>query len=299
MKYLITGGTGFIGTNVCKSLAHDELIVFTRNIYRAERYFSAQGINNVRCIDELATFSDTVDVIINLAGRGIFDKRWSDSYKQQLINSRIDTTRALSDYIARIQVKPQVCISASAVGIYGEQLTPVGEEGTQGSGFAAELCQSWEAEAQRITAQGVRTCIMRLGVVIGNGGMLTKTLPSVKFGMGAYFGDGAMAMPWVHIDDVVKVIVHLIKENESGVYNVVAPEIITNKQFMDTLASTIRRKIRMHMPRKVLHILFGEGANEVLLSSQHLVPSRLLNAKYVFQHPTIKSALHNTIGTTY
>lgn len=290
MKYLITGGSGFIGSNLCASLKDEELFILTRNIDKTTKSFKKLGITNAKFISSLNNFTTEVDVVINLAGAGIFDKRWSKKYKQILIDSRVNTTKEIYNYVVKLANKPRTFITGSAVGIYGEKLDNSDENTSLGSGFASEICQRWESEAHKIEGLGINTCYLRFGVVIGNGGMMKKTLPTVKLGLGAYFGSGEQYMPWVSIADITRVITFCIKNNKSGTYNVVSQQQITNKEFMQILAKTLGKKIYFSFPKKVLALLFGQSAKEVLLISQKIIPQKLINDGYTFKHNSLEQA---------
>ena len=291
LKYLITGGSGFIGSELCKQLQGHDVFVLTRNVNKTKKKFARLAIRHARFITALDDFDEAVDVIINLAGAGIFDRRWTQRYKHILLNSRVGTTQAIYHYLKRTGHKPQSFITGSAVGIYGEQSTSADESTELGTGFASELCQQWEQAAQAIANLGINTCHLRLGVVTGNGGMLQKTAPSVKFGLGAYFGDGTSYLPWIALQDVIASIQFLIAYNKQGIYNIVAPQQLTQKQFMDTLATTMQRTIHFSMPALLLSLLLGQSAKEVLLVSQRIQPQKLLDEGYPFQYHRLEALL--------
>lgn len=311
-RYLITGGSGFIGTAFIKALLLDnhDVTVLTRNEVKTAQHFEAvtatvredyQSKTKVHTISSLDNINpeQSFDVVINLAGQGIADKRWNDEIKQQLIDSRIDITKALHEYLEDVLVKPDVFISGSALGYYGlretdEQIT---ENGSSDESFSSQLCQQWEAEAKAIEALGIRTCYLRTGIVLGkNGGALAKMLPPFKMALGGPIGSGKQWMSWIHIDDIVSMIRFAI-DNESiqGAINGTAPNPVTNKQFSKTLGKALKRPALFPMPAFIVKLLFGQMGEELLLAGQRVVPDKLTQAGYKFIYPELADALENIV----
>ncbi len=311
-RYLITGGSGFIGTAFIKALLLDnhDVTVLTRNEVKTAQHFEAvtatvredyQSKTKVHTISSLDNIKpeQSFDVVINLAGQDIADKRWNDEIKQQLIDSRIDITKALHEYLEDVLVKPDVFISGSALGYYGlretdEQIT---EKGSSDESFSSQLCQQWEAEAKAIEALGIRTCYLRTGIVLGkNGGALAKMLPPFKMALGGPIGSGKQWMSWIHIDDIVSMIRFAI-DNESiqGAINGTAPNPVINKQFSKTLGKALKRPALFTMPAFIVKLLFGQMGEELLLAGQRVVPDKLTQAGYKFIYPELADALENIV----
>ncbi|MDY7025763.1 MAG: TIGR01777 family oxidoreductase [Pseudomonadota bacterium] len=296
--YLITGGTGFVGQKLIERLISDghQVVVLSRNENKAQRKLPEV----VGTIKRLSQVDDDhiIDGIINLAGEPIADKRWTKKQKKELVHSRVGITRDLLELTERLNKKPEVWINASAIGFYGEHPTREFDEFSQSEGgFTHELCQAWEEQAQRAQGLGVRLCINRFGVVLGEQGALQKMLPGFKAFVGGPMGDGKQWMSWVHIDDVIAIIQLQLKEPRlEGIYNVTAPEPVTNKTFAKTLADVINRPAVIHLPGFVMKGLFGEMAETLLLSGQKVLPKRLQEQGYSFKYAGLKSALNATLN---
>ncbi|MFQ3281501.1 TIGR01777 family oxidoreductase [Reinekea sp.] len=291
MKFLITGGTGFIGTALCRDLISEghELTIKTRQASLVTSSYRA-----VSSFNELAS-SDEFDIVINLAGEPIADKRWTSSQRMKILNSRIETTRELIDFLKVTVKKPCVLISGSAVGFYGIEpvMGTVDENGSPDHSFASEVCSTWESIALEAEALGIRTCLLRLGVVLGSqGGALKKMLLPFKLGLGGKFGSGQQWMSWVHINDVVGIIKFAIEtKNISGPINCTAPNPVTNEYFTKALGKSLNRPTIFNMPSSVLKILFGAMGKELLLEGKQIVPSKLLESGYKFQFSSLDAAL--------
>ncbi len=316
-RYLITGGSGFIGTALIKQLLleNNEVTVLTRNEVKTAKHFATlidaereeyQTKNKVKTIASLDEINpdQSFDVIINLAGQGIADKRWNDAIKQQLIDSRIKTTQALYEYIKEATVKPDVFISGSALGYYGITETDDaideegGSNGATDDSFSSHLCQLWEAEAKNIEALGIRTCYLRTGIVLGkNGGALAKMLPPFKMALGGPIGNGKQWMSWIHLEDIVGLIRFAINnESISGPINGTAPEPVTNKNFTKTLGKTLRRPAIFPMPAFVVKLLFGQMGEELLLAGKQIVPKKMTQAGFQFKYSRLENALKDILA---
>lgn len=297
MKILITGGTGFIGKKLCHFLQDKkhELTVLSRKPEKVHSLCgnSVQAISN---IDQLKT-SDSFDAIINLAGEGIADARWTESRKQILLDSRINTTKQLVSYIERAKKKPEVLISGSAIGYYGNRGSiKLNEESHPHEEFAHELCEKWEAAALVAEKSGVRVCIIRTGLVIGkDGGFLKRMLLPFKFGLGGPLGDGNQWMSWIHLTDFIAIIDKLLESVVlQGVFNATAPEPVTNTEFTQTLGKVLYRPAFLPVPAFILKILLGE-MSELLLGSQRVLPVRLNKAGFEFKFKTLEQALKDVL----
>ncbi len=289
MQLLVSGGTGFIGQALLPLLVAQghQVKVWTRQL----KPKLPAGIEPVHQLRELEP--NTIDGVINLAGAGIADKRWSEARKQELIRSRVDTTRQLVKWMAAQDQRPQAFISASAVGYYGEQgdqeVTEVSEPT---SGFTHELCAAWEQAALEAEQLGVRVCLVRTGVVLDlGGGSLAKMLPAFKLGLGGPLGSGRHWFPWIHREDMARIYLWLLgNESQQGAFNASAPQPVTNAEFTRSLGKALKRPAFMPMPAPVLKILFGEMA-ELLLVSDRMLPQRLQDAGFEFKYPQLEPAL--------
>jgi uncharacterized protein (TIGR01777 family) len=251
----------------------------------------------IRNFDEIEN-SEQIDVVINLAGAGIADQRWSQARKKILLDSRVQTTRALLSLAQRLDTRPGVLINASAIGFYGSaDGRPLDERAVGGDEFTTELCKRWEEEASKAEALGMRVCIMRMGVVLApGGGMLGKLLPIFKLGLGGRTGNGRQYLSWIHRDDVIAVINWLITSEAQGVFNVTAPDAVTNAHFSQLLADALNRPCLFPQPAAIVHLMFGEMGEQLLLNGQNVIPARLLAEGFVFRYPGLQDALVASIS---
>jgi len=293
MHILMTGGTGFIGRALCRALlpAKHRLTVYSRQ--SPERVAACCGAE-VRAITSLSEEgATTYDAIINLAGEGITDARWTPARKQRLRDSRIEVTRQLITYIERAPHKPEVLLSASAIGFYGDRgEVEIDETTPPRDGFAHALCADWETTAQRAATYGVRVCLLRIGVVLGpDGGMLGRLVPIFRLGLGGRLGDGRQWLSWIHRDDLIAILLRLLEDRAlDGVFNATAPQPVTNAMFTQQLAHILRRPALLPVPAQLLRGVYGEMA-DLLLGSQRVVPQRLQQSGFVFRYPTLDAAL--------
>lgn len=292
MKTLITGGSGFIGSHLAKNLTDKgyEVTILSRTPFKIKNY---KSIGN---LDDIAN-DEFFDVIVNLAGANI-SKKWTDDYKKELIESRVETTENIVSLIKRLENQPKLLINASAVGYYGLQGDNVLTENSEHvEDFTHSICKKWEDEAQKINDLGVRLCITRLGVVLGkNEGALKKMLPSFKLGLGGKIGDGKQYFSWVHIDDVISCYMFLINnEQAKGIYNVTAPNPVTNSKFTKSLAKSINRPALFTVPACVIKCGFGEMGENLLLKGQRVIPQKLTKEGFIYQYPFIDDALVNLV----
>jgi uncharacterized protein (TIGR01777 family) len=238
------------------------------------------------------------DAVIHLSGAGIGDKRWSDAYRKEILDSRTATTLLLANTIASLQRKPSVFLSGSAIGIYGargdEQLT---ETSAHGTGFLADVCEQWEAAAKPAIDAGVRTVFLRTGIVLSpKGGALKKLLPLFRLGVGGKFGNGKQWQSWISMDDEVASIIHLLTANVSGAVNLTAPQPVTNAEFTKVLARVVKRPAIVPVPTFAPKILLGgELADALLFTGQRVMPQALTASGYVFKHSTLESALRSLL----
>ncbi len=299
MHVLVTGGTGFIGRALCAALrARDHRVsVLTRSPARAAARLGA----SVRCVEQLEQLgADTPDACVNLAGENLTSGRWSAARKRRFVDSRVQTTQRLIDYCERLQRRPQVLVSGSAIGYYGprgdEALTEESRPG-RADDFAARLCRDWEAAAQRAETLGLRVCRLRTGIVLErDGGALRQMLLPFRLGLGGPLGDGRQWMSWIHRADLVALIVWLLETPAaSGAYNGTAPQPVTNRAFVRALGRALQRPAVLPMPGIVLRVLVGEMAG-VLLTGQKVLPERALQQGFVFRYPQLSAALAAILG---
>ncbi|MFN3714331.1 MAG: TIGR01777 family oxidoreductase [Alcanivoracaceae bacterium] len=298
MKVLVTGGTGFIGGPLCAELVsrgHD-LVVLSRSPRKAVKVLP----ENVRVISRLEDIADdeVIDGIINLAGEGIADRRWSKARKQALLDSRIGVTEALGVLVDRLKRKPAVLVNGSAVGFYGDAGSSELTEATPAMrrDFTYLLCDAWEKAARDVGRRGLRVCILRIGVVLGKGGMLARLLPVYRLGLGARLGSGQQWLSWIHLDDLVTVLVNCLENKAAeGVYNAVAPQPVTYARFHEALAEKCRRSAWLVAPALPLKLALGE-MSVLLLGGQRVLPARLEAQGYPFRFPTLTDALNDVCG---
>jgi uncharacterized protein (TIGR01777 family) len=305
MKVLIAGASGLIGTEIARALDRDgaSLSALVRDPARAAAALPATVTlfpwDAVKGPPPAAAF-DGVDVVINLVGESIADGRWSESRKKQLRDSRIVSTRTLVNELRGLPRKPSVLIAASAAGYYGNRGDEIlTEASTPGAGFLAELARDWEAESLRAVELGLRVVLLRHGAVLSpKGGMLRKILPLFRLGLGGRIGGGGQWFPWIHIDDSVGLVRHAIKEERAaGALNAVAPEPVTNRELVAALGEALSRPAMLAAPAFALRVALGGMADEMLLSSQRVMPVRTLECGFRFQQPLLRTALKDLLAT--
>ncbi len=299
-KILITGATGFIGTQLVAELLRDKetgIIALTRQPARHRNRFPT---DRVQLVDNLAAIpaSTPISAVINLAGEGIADKPWSDQRKQVLFDSRLGVTRELIALLRRLERKPRVMISGSAIGYYGcRDAMPLDEDAEPVQEFTHELCRQWEEAAAPATDLGIRLCITRLGVVLGTDGGLIKRLSlPFRLCLGGRIGDGAQMMSWIHMVDLLAAFKLLLQdESLRGVFNLTAPNAVSNRDFTRAMGDALNRPTLLPMPAFVVKRLFGEMGEVLLLSGQHVVPRRLVESGFQWSFPDIQAALDNLL----
>ncbi|MEE4638807.1 MAG: TIGR01777 family oxidoreductase [Wenzhouxiangella sp.] len=297
MKFLITGGSGFIGQKLCADLVRDGHVplVVSRSPDKAARHLPESTIVRAKVEDFV---DEAPEVVVNLAGEPIAEGRWTERKKKALLDSRVQVTREVVALCRAADPAPKVLVSASAVGYYGDQgARDVTEETTPHDEFAHQLCKRWEAEALEAEAYGVRVAIVRIGLVLDNGGgMLAKTVPIFKLGLGGKLGNGKQYMPWIHREDMVGAIRFLAERDTlSGPFNASAPKPVTNAEFTRQLGKALHRPAVLPAPALALKLAFGE-MSRLLLTGARMRPSRLEEAGFEFRFRELESALAEIFG---
>ena len=296
MKIFITGGSGFVGTNLSFYLlekGYSIIAVGTSSAHKVIKHDNFQYISADTTTK--GTWQDMlkpVDAVINLTGKNIF-KRWSENYKNQIYNSRILTTRNLVE--AMPAKKELILCSASAAGYYGDRADEIlKEEAQPGNDFAATVCMDWEKEAFRAESKGIRVAAMRFGVVLGkDGGALAKMVPAFKFFVGGPLGSGLQWFPWIHIDDLIASIIFIIENPDvTGPVNFCSPNPVRNRDFAKTLGNVLNRPSFMKVPSIIIRLIMGEMGKS-LMNSQRAIPDKLLKHGFKFQYPELNDALYN------
>lgn len=298
MNILITGGTGFIGSALTKSLTAQghRVTVLSRSPAKVPDKCGS-GVRALGDLSELKA-EDRYDVVINLAGAPIFDARWTEGRKKVLIESRIGLTERLIESLSALTVKPELLISGSAVGFYGDQGdTVLTEQSAAQDDFAHRLCQAWETSALRAEQFGIRVCLIRTGLVLAaDGGILQRMLLPFRFGLGGRIGNGRQWMSWIHRNDWIKIArTMMVERTMQGAYNATAPVPVINREFTQTLAACLKRPAWLPVPSWALKLTLGE-MSELVLGSQRVLPQRLLDRGFEFEYPDLKAALAQVLS---
>ena len=304
MKVVVTGATGFVGSRLVELLQAEghQVLVLTRNPTAAQKVFP-NSVSNLEIIAYTPTESGPwqqaiagYDGVVNLAGEPIAEGRWTAQRKQEILKSRQLGTQKIVEAIAKVNPKPSVLVSASAIGYYGTSETVTFDESSPGgSDFLAQVCQSWEAEARKVTATGTRLVILRLGIILGMGGAIAKMLTPFKLYAGGPIGTGRQWFSWIHRDDVVNLILQaLTRPDVEGVLNATAPNPVRMAEFCQTMGQVLNRPSWLPVPGFALEAMLGDGAM-VVLEGQQVLPKRTLDYSFDYQYPTIKQALEATL----
>lgn len=295
MHILLTGGTGLIGSALCKSLVKkgNTLTVLTRNIQQAKHLLPFDGVHFIEQLTEIKPDS-YFDAVVNLAGAPIA-KRWTAHYKEIIQQSRILLTQTLVSTLTALKVPPAVLVSGSAIGFYGPQGdNPLSESEPFVECFSHELCQMWENAANDAAKAGIRVVNLRTGIVLAKkGGALAKMRLPFLLGLGGPIGNGEQWMSWIHLEDMINIIQYCIHENIQGPVNATAPNPVTNKQFAQTYAQTLHRPAIVTMPASFLRLGLGQMAEELLITGQRVLPAKLTQSGFTFSYPALEGALNS------
>lgn len=296
MKILIAGASGLIGSALIPSLKADGAEV-TRLVRSTPKPGEVEWHPNQDAMDPARL--EGFDAVINLAGENVAAGRWTEDQKRKIHDSRVNGTHLLSEAMAKLAIRPRVFLCASATGFYGDRDDEVlDEHSDSGGGFLAGVCREWEQATEPAANAGVRVVNLRFGVILSReGGMLAKLLTPFKMGMGGRVGSGKQFISWVAIDDAISAInLALHDETFRGPLNVVSPNPVTNEAFTKTLGHVLSRPTALAMPAFAARLAFGEMADEMLLSSQYVVPKRLADAGFQYKYPELEGALRKYVG---
>ncbi len=288
MHILLTGGTGLIGTELVGNFNRDghRVTILTRANRESSR--------KVKFIRSLRGYNERCDIVINLAGAGLADRRWTESYKREIRDSRLATTKDLVDWIRSSTNPPKRLISASAIGYYGVSDNVIfTETDPPGKGFSATLCKDWETAACQAESMGTRVIRLRLGVVFSRqGGAYRELTKSLGWGVESWLGSGRQWLSWVHLEDVCNIFTHIITAvHPRKVYNAVAPDAVRHRDFSRAVGKTRFTLFSTPVPATAVRLLAGEMADELLLSGQRVAPENLLKEAFPFRYPTVGSAI--------
>lgn len=297
MKILITGAKGLIGRALSGSLKDKghELLLAGRGEPKSADEIKWDAENGFAQPDRL----EGVDAVVHLAGENISGGlRWTDEKKKAIRESRVKGTRSVVDAISRLEKKPRVFIASSAIGFYGERGDEeMTESASSGDTFLSEVSREWEAESRRAEDAGIRTVLLRTGIVLSkDGGALATMLTPFKLGVGGVVGSGKQWMSWISLDDEIAIINFAIEnENIRGAVNAVAPNPATNEQFTKTLGEVLYRPTFLPLPEFAISMIFGEMGDALLLASTKVLPKRLLDAGFQFKYPDLKPAIEHAV----
>ncbi len=295
---LVTGATGLIGSRLVATLESDNVRVL-RAVRRKPRNPQQELYWNLSTGEIDRDKFAEVDAVVHLAGANVAGHRWTNSYKQQLIDSRALGTRLICETMAGLERKPRVLACASAIGFYGDRGDQgIDETATSGNGFLPELCMQWERACQPARDAGIRVVNMRIGVVLSpDGGALAKMLTPFKLGAGGILGNGRQYFSWIALDDVIQAIRFVLaKEKIAGPANLVSPHPVTNREFTKTLGRVLARPTLLPMPAFAARLAFGEMGEALLLEGARILPRTLAEANYSFLYPSLEPALRHLLG---
>jgi uncharacterized protein len=296
MKILITGASGFIGSALISALGAEG-----HDLVRMVRKPGKEAAGGV-CWDPLSTDTNVkalegFDAVVHLAGESIGTTRWTPRKKQRILDSRRRGTTLLAESLAALDTPPKVMVSASAIGYYGDRGAEIlHEDSLPGTGFLAEVCRAWEEATRPASERGIRVVRLRIGIVLSaQAGALPRMLLPFRLGAGGKTGSGRQYMSWICLDDLIEIIKYTLQTTLSGPVNAVSPNPVTNSEFVRTLGRVLSRPAFLPLPAAVLHILLGEMADALLLSSARVHPAQLIATGYKFKHPDLEGALRHVL----
>lgn len=297
MKCVVSGGTGFIGRRIVDRLLRDGhyVGVWSRKPGLVRQAAIASFSWEPLAGEPPEESVNNMDAVIHLAGEPVA-QRWNAGVKARIRDSRVIGTRRLVDVIGRVPHKPKVLVCASAIGIYGNRGDEIlSESSAPGSGFLADVCRNWEAEADRAVKFGLRVVKLRIGFVLGKGGGALGTMvPAFRALLGGRLGSGKQWMPWVHIEDVAEMFVHAVESDISGTWNATSPNPVRNAEFTRELGRSLHRPAIISVPPFALKLAFGELGTH-MLDSARVIPQCALSAGFPFQYPDLRTALQNLL----
>lgn len=305
MKIAITGATGFVGSRLVERLISQghELVILSRSVQRAQKVFPTTAFKNLEIVGYTSTVSgdwqnviNGCDAVVNLAGEPIAEGRWTPERKKVILDSRKLGTQKIVEAIGNADSKPKVLVNASAIGYYGTSQTATFDEtSSAGNDFLAQVTTEWESEAGKVKDLGVRLVILRFGIVLGMGGALGKMITPFKLFAGGPLGDGQQWFSWIHVDDVVGLILQALNNSQmEGIYNATAPEPVRMSQFCDTMGKVMNRPSWLPVPGFALEALLGEAAT-VVLQGQQVLPKRTLESGFEYKYPKLQTALEGIL----
>lgn len=306
MKIAVTGAGGFVGIHLLERLMAEghQVLALVRDPAKLNSLFPAQQYPNLMIVaytpKESGSWQQSIagcDGVVNLAGEPLAGDRWTPERKQEIIDSRQQGTQKLVEAIAEANPRPQVLVNASAIGYYGTSETSrFDEQSPPGNDFLAQVCQRWEAEAEKVKAYGTRLVILRFGIVLGMGGAIAKMLPPFKLYAGGVIGSGRQWFSWIHLEDLVSLILECLTDPErEGVFNATSPHPVRMAEVCTTLGQLLHRPTWLPVPEFVLELLLGEAA-QVVLEGQQVIPERLQNAHFNFRFAEIEAALQDILA---
>ncbi|MBT8329793.1 MAG: TIGR01777 family oxidoreductase [Desulfofustis sp.] len=293
MNILITGASGLVGGGLVQHLtaAGHDTFSLQRNKNQAGSFWK---------FDQLQVAgSHQIDAVVHLAGENIATGRWTQAKKKKIITSREEGTKQLAQFCTGLEIKPRVFFSASAIGYYGDRGSEtVDETATSGTNFVAEVCRAWEQAAQPAAEVGIRVVFGRIGMVLsGRGGTLPTMLPSFKLGIAGVVGRGTQYISWVQLEDLITMIEFILTHDEiEGPVNLVAPAAVTNREFTKTLGKVLKRPTVLNMPAFAARTVFGQMADELILSSTRVLPSVLMRNGYVHRYANLEAAIRASLA---
>ena len=296
MKVLITGASGLIGQALQKSFTEKgfDLLLASRKAPEDERHIQWDIESGFSDPEKL----EGINAVVHLAGENVSGLRWTDDKKKAIRDSRVLGTRNVVDAISKLKNRPKVLVASSAIGFYGERGDEeVTESSAAGDNFLADVSKAWEAESRRAEDAGIRTVLLRTGIVLSKGGgALSTMLLPFKLGVGGVVGSGKQWMSWISLDDEIAVINFAIEnENLRGAVNAVSPNPVTNHDFTKTLGEVLYRPTFLPLPEFAVSMVFGEMGDALLLASTKVVPKRLTDAGFEFKYPELKAAIEHAV----